>query len=431
MFALLATGFCSCEKQEVDFGGSALTDDPNIVAIDTISVNAYTTQLDSFSTVNSGYFIAGNHYDSAVGKLQATAYFDFTIPYDSTQTLKECTSCYFDSLVLVTQFSGGFYGDTTAPFTLHVNQLTQLISDNNTFGYNVNSRDYKTEPLGSFTATVSPGRQNTIRIKLSDDLGKDLYNKIQRNSDTITDSDNFLKYIKGFCLTSSSSGNTVYYMKPTNDSDLVVLYYHKNAPLPVNYTVKLPLNTAHQFNGFTTDHSGTNLSVFTAKKAQTLESSKTGGYVYMEANHGLYPKFNFPSLYALKEINNYVNIVSATLEIYPLKGSYGLQSFYNLPDTINLSILNEYDETSGYLYYSGTSTLQTGNLYMDYLYGENTKYTYDITSFVSAVLSAGTSSTYYLYMQPASNASASDEQRLILQALNNGSFKLKLNVLGL
>ena len=108
-----------------------------------------------------------------------------------------------------------------------------------------------------------------------------------------------------------------------------------------------------------------------------------------------------------------------------------MQSFYSLPDTINLSILNEYDETSGYLYYSGTSTLQTGNLYIDYLYGENTKYTYDITSFVNAVLKAGTSSTYYLYMQPESTATNSNEQRLILHALNNGSFKLKLNVLGL
>ncbi|MFT4155723.1 DUF4270 family protein [Parafilimonas sp.] len=429
--SILASGFFSCEKKEVDFGVSALTDDPNIATIDTISVNAYTTQVDSFSTVTTGYFVAGNHYDSVMGNLQATAYFDFTIPYDSTSALDECTSCYFDSLVLITQFAGGFYGDTTAPFTLNVNQLTQLIYDYNTFGYNVTSRTYNSEPLGSFTGIVSPAKLSTIRIKLSDDLGQDIYNKIKRESDTITTSDVFLKYIKGFCLTGSSASNTIYYMKPTGDSDLVVLYYHQNAPLPVSRTVKLPLNTAHQFNGFVADHSGTNLSVFTAKKTQAIESSKTGGYVYMQANHGLYPKFNFPSIYSLKEVNDYVSVVSAVLEVYPLQGSYGLQSFYKLPAAINLDILNEYDAVSGYVYYSGTSTLQTGDLYVDYLYNENTKYTYDITSYVNAVLEAGTSSTYYLYMQPASGASDSTEQRLVLQALNNSSFKLKLSVLGL
>lgn len=428
---MLAAGICACEKQEVDFGGNSLTDDPNIIVIDTISVNASTFKLDSFSTLNTGYFIAGSHFDSSFGKFQSTAYFDLDIPYDSSGTLKGCTSCYFDSMVAITKFSGGYYGDTTQLFTLNINRLTQLIDDNTTFGYNTTIRNYNTSPVGTFSAKVSPSRQNTIRIKLSDDLGKDLYNKIQRNSDTITDGNLFLDYMKGFCFTGTNTNNTVYYMKPPGDSDFVMLYYHKNAPLPVNYVVKFPMNAAHQFNGFASDYSGTNLAVFTSKKTQTISSVQTNGYVYMHENNGLFPRFSFPSLYSLKELAPYINIVSAVLEIFPVKGSYGIQSFYTLPQSINAYVVNEYDETQNYLYYSGTSDLQTGNLSIDNLYSENTKYIYDVSNYVNTVLFQGNNGSLDLVLKPAANAGDSTEQRLLLKALNNSSFKLKLNVLGL
>jgi len=431
-FLLLAGVLFSCEKQEVDFGGSSLSDDPNIANIDTFSVVAYTTQVDSFSTLSTGYFVTGNHFDTTLGNLQALAYFNLSIPYDSTAALKECTSCHFDSLVAVTKFSGGYYGDTTKPFTLNINQLEQRISyEDVTYGYNTTTRPYNTEPLGSFVATVSPSRQSTIRIRLSDAFGLDLYNKILHNSDTVTTSDLFTKYIKGFCFNATSPNNkTVYYMQPVGDSDVVMLYYHKNEPTPTDMVVKFPMDTTHQFNGFVSDHSGTNLTVFTPKKNLEIPSGQTNGYVYLHANIGLYPKFSFPSIYSLKEINTYVSVISATLEIYPLQGSYGLQSIYKLPPELYLYILNDVGESVGSLYYSGTNTLQTGDIYMDYLYNKDTKYTYDVTSYIQTALTNGAYSSYYLQLQPPTSAASSDEQRLILQALNNGSFKLKINVLG-
>lgn len=428
---MIAAGIYACEKQEVDFGGNSLTDDPNIIVIDTISVNASTFKLDSFSTLSTGYFIVGNHFDSVFGKFQSTSYFDLSVPYDSSGTLKGCTSCYFDSMVAITKFSGGYYGDTTQLFTLNINQLTRLIDDNSSFGYNTTVRSYKTEPTGSFSAKVSPSRQNTIRIRLVDDLGKDLYNKIQRSSDTVTDGNLFSNYIKGFCFSGSNTNNTVYYLKSSGDSDFVMLYYHKNAPLPVTYTVKFPMNSAHQFNGFQSDYSGTDLTVFTSKKRQTIPSIQTNGHVYLHENNGLFPRFSFPSLYSLKELAPYINIVSAVLEIYPVKGSYGIQSFYTLAPNINAYIVNEYDETQNYLSYAGTSNLQTGNLSIDNLYDESTKYIYDVSNYVNAVLSGGKNASLDLVLKPATNTGDSTEQRLFLKALNNSSFKLKLNVLGL
>ena len=430
VFALITASVVSCEKQDVNFGASTLSDDPNIVIIDTVSVNAYTFQSDSFQTVNTGYFVAGNHYDSSFGNFQSIAYFDFDKPYDSTSTLNGCTSCYFDSLVVVAKFSGGYYGDTTKPFTLNVNQLTELIDNSTTFGYNTTKRKYNAEPIGSFSAIVSPSDQNTIRIKLSDDLGKDLFNKMQRNSDTVTTTDPFLEYIKGFCFTGNQN-NAVYFLKPLGDSDFVMLYYHKNGPLPVNYVVKLPLNTDHQFNGFTTDRTGTNLAAFIPLKTQELSSTETNGYVYMDANSGLYIKFNFPSLYSIKELATYTKIVSASIEIYPDKDSYGKQTFYQLPPALNMYIMNEYGVVQDYLYVTGTPNLQDGDLSIDYIYNENTKYTFDVSDFINDVLSSSSYASYCLAIHPPSNASDSTEQRLVLKALNNSSIKLKLNVLAL
>lgn len=430
VMACIAITILSCEKQEVNFGSGSLTDDPNIITIDTISINASTFRLDSFSTLNKGYFLVGQHYDSSFGLFQSTAYFDLSVPYDSSGMLQLCTSCYFDSMVAVTQFSGGYYGDTSRSFVVNMNQLTQLIDDGTSFGYTATKRNYNETPVGSFSGTISPSRQDIIRIRMNDDMGKDLYNKIQRNSDTITNSDLFLNYVKGFCFTGNDfNNNTAYYLKATGDSDFVLLYYHKNAPLPVNYVVKFPLNAAHQFNGFVTDYSGTNLTAFNSQKQQSLTSTQTNGYVYLRYNNGLYPRFNFPSLYSLKELAPYINVVNAELEIYPLQNSYGRQSYYQLPPELNMYIVNEYGETLSNIYYPGTTTAQTGDLNIDYLYRENTKYTYNLTSYISSILAQGGATSYDLILQPASGDST--EQRLVLKALNNNSFKLKLHVLGL
>jgi hypothetical protein len=81
----------------------------------------------------------------------------------------------------------------------------------------------------------------------------------------------------------------------------------------------------------------------------------------------------------------------------------------------------------------GTETyVQTGSLNIDNLYGENTAYTYDVTSFVNTVISEGVFSKKALIMHPASANALSNDQRLLIGNSKTAlAVKLKLYILGL
>src|SRR5690349_24391202 len=70
----------SCNKAVVNFGEEALTDDPNIVYMDTMTVNLATYQMDSFATSGDTIFITGIHTDSLFGKYEAKAFMQLGIP---------------------------------------------------------------------------------------------------------------------------------------------------------------------------------------------------------------------------------------------------------------------------------------------------------------------------------------------------------------
>jgi len=74
------------------------------------------------------------------------------------------------------------------------------------------------------------------------------------------------------------------------------------------------------------------------------------------------------------------------LVIYPVKGTFS--KLNPLPTNLSMYVSDENNVTQGYITnYSGES-LQTGNLVTDELFGIDTYYTYDITSFLQSQLGA-------------------------------------------
>jgi hypothetical protein len=72
--------------------------------------------------------------------------------------------------------------------------------------------------------------------------------------------------------------------------------------------------------------------------------------------------------------------------VYPVKGTYS--EFVPLPEDLSLYVSNENDVTLGYITTYSGDALQTGNLVKDDLFGIETYYTYDITSFMQEQLGA-------------------------------------------
>ncbi len=419
--AVLFTLLLACYKVPLEFGSDTLSNDPNIRMIDTLTVEVSTFQLDSFVTRNTNVFILGRQQDPAFGIVEAKAYFEITAPAND---LANCTNCLFDSLEFRTKFTGTFTGDSTVPFTFSLHQLTQVMDEDlASVGYNISNAPFASIPLIAKTLSVRPSANTEVKLKLPTVFGQSLFNLLKRNSDTIINATNFLKYSRGFCLQGNPSNNAIYHMLPYDSGKSVIrLYYRTNGAIPASKYVDFKLgNSQHQFNGFTYDKSGTVTSSFARKKRQTISSALLGNKGYLHNNSGLFPKITFTNLWSVKELHPYVKVIKAEIEIRPAAGSYGKTTFYNLPSPLNLYPVDADDNI--------VDSAINGELIIDDLYGKDTRYTFDVTYFVNSVLYLGRASNRSMLLKPAS---ATDPHRLIINdRTGSNPIKLKLYILGL
>lgn len=430
---LLVAGlyFMACNKTVVNFGKENLTDDPNIIYLDSFVLKLATYQLDSFATASDSLFKVGRQSDSLLGVFRAQSWFPLGRP--ATNPLSGCANCSFDSLVFRMHFTGSAYGDTTAPFRLDLHRLTQPISTTTGWkGYNVSTFAYDPAPLASTTLTdLRPSANLPVSIRMPDNLGLEFFNMLKRNADTMSNQDKFARYFYGLVLSGDDAGNkAVYYFGPNDSTKRTVrLYYRLNASIPEQQYLDFTLQPASsQFYSFGYDKSGTTLAAFLPKKKQSLPSGLTGNKVFLHASSGLFPRISLPDVFALKELYPYIKVVKASLEITPPAASYGQSSFYALPPGLGLYPINSNNEVGSGL---GTAngSLQNGSLIIDYLYHKNTRYTYDLTTYINTLLSQGRGAQQDFLLLPLSSAY---ENRLILDAAGQQlSVKLKLYVLGL
>ena len=102
-----------------------------------------------------------------------------------------------------------FYGDTTQVQRFLVSQLTQVMNfpgTQNAF-YNNNSIPYDPAPLGSADVRINPTAGlttqrigDTIKIKMPNSLGAQLFGLLYRQPDTITNPAIFRGYFKGLTV---------------------------------------------------------------------------------------------------------------------------------------------------------------------------------------------------------------------------------------
>lgn len=366
-------------------------------------------------------FIVGKHNDPLLGTVESKAYFEVAAP---TNDLANCSNCVFDSLEFRAKMTGGFSGDTSMPFRLSIHQLSQTMNKEvASVGYNISNCPYNPIPLASKTLSIRPSNKADLKLKMSSSFGQELFNLLKRNSDTMTNSSSFLKYIKGLCIVGNTSDNAMYYMIPYDSGASVIRLHYKIAgPTPVPKYVDFKLsNNEHQFNSFTYDKTGTPLSIFTPKRRQLKSSILMGNRGILHNNSGLYPTITLTNLFSIKELHPYVKVIKAEIEIRPAAGTYGSTTLYSLPTTIDLSPVDEDN-------YINANPIK-GDLAIDNLYGKDTKYTYDVTAFVNVILTEGRASRRALQLTPSLNT---DNQRLIINDKTGiNPIKLRLYIIGL
>jgi hypothetical protein len=371
----------SCHDELSTLGNNWLESDLKNVETDTCTVRMSTVLLDSINTSNKSVAQIGYYKDDIWGKISGSSYVEYS---PSTFTPDENLSYRFDSLTISLKCNGDYVGDTLAPLKIHLYELTQNL-ELNTSGYLYNNSNvsYQSTPFSTIKIQPKPNGKNMLEYRLSDDLGKLWFNKMLTRSDDFTSSDNFRKYFKGIAFVPDESSDKSLMGFAINDSSLCInLYYHELGESATDLTVKFTPTTPN-YNKVKHDRSNTPLQLLNSGTTE-LASDKMSNVAYVQGLTGLYTKIEFPYLNNLLEAGQMVSIESATLYLYPVKGSYGVLN--PLPSSLALYQSNENNVTEDQIKDVLGSSVQTGSLVTDNDLHENTYYSFDITSFMQSSL---------------------------------------------
>ncbi|MEO6289838.1 MAG: DUF4270 family protein [Ginsengibacter sp.] len=426
--------FCACEKVDVTFTDNVNDNDPNVTYLDNYTVSIATLKLDSFVTSGHQIFMLGSHQNSSFGKINADSYTEIQLP--SSNPVKD-KNVIFDSLELVLSPNGNYLGDTNTIFKLSVHHLNEYIENidegvGNTNFYYPRTFSYDPASIGQIITQIQPNKNKEISIRLSDAIGLDWLTKLKKNSTEIQSQDNFRAYFKGICITSDSLINkSLFYFKGADSTNTTVLrlHYRENTATFVDKILEFTFVAAKQFNNIRFNFTGTPFASFLPYKKQVLSSELMGHKAYVNNNIPSYAKITFPNLLVLKELYPYVKLLRAELDIPPSPGTYTYP--YRLPPTLAMYVSNSDNNIDGSLTDANGDAL-TGNLNIDYLYGDNTHYSFDITTYINTLLEEGKFSTKALLLGTSSDSHDDNSSQLIFndQQTSNG-IKLKLYVLGL
>jgi len=385
----------SCQKQPtVTFGSTYVGDNngANIVVVDTGTVNMFTVFVDTTATAGTGYLQVGNFDDPYLGKISTRAFLQIAPPSSPTVGVND----HFDSLGMILLFkkSNPFYGDSTVTQTIVVNQVDTLY-ELPAFSSGFNSRSsLSIDPsqLGSTSVEILPnipytsqGAGDTVRIRLADTLGLQLYQMIYNQSDTILNSTKWLKWFHGLCISPGASSTGA--ISGFQDSAIMRIYYHKagvySVPAFIDFNIT---NRTYQFNNITkTQPVGYPLHnlILATQNPQippATPSSATVNAGYVQTMNGLNVKLTFPYLNDIAKRPDYLSVLRAELTVRP-----DLKSFNTsrpLPPQIEVYATDLNNLIGSPI--TGSAGVQTGNLVVDFLHPLNMVYTYDVTTFVKA-----------------------------------------------
>jgi hypothetical protein len=384
-----------CQKPNINFAQSFITGNPtNIIVIDTITPLLSTIIVDSFPTAGSGTLMIGRYQDTAFGLITCKTILQVGPPA-SLPSISNLAA--YDSLSLILRPNKSFYGDTTKFQRYVVSQLgsvIQLPGIQTTF-YNTSTfvPVDSLNPLGSSVAYIAPSipytsqfNNDSLKIKLTDPLGQSLFNLLQGQSDTVKNAAAFLSYFKGLCIyPDNTSLGAVYGFR---DSIILRLYYHEPGVILTGKFVDFRINNRNfQFNNVSFNRSNTALAVLDSllennknSVSSSVPSANTKFASYVQAGTGVQTKIQFPYLTQIPALPDYLSVLKALLIIKPIMGSYSPTSF--LPSQL---YLYQTDQNNGI----GLPLAGNGSLVVDYTYGANTAYTYDVTNYIKGQISLG------------------------------------------
>ncbi|MBS2211722.1 DUF4270 family protein [Carboxylicivirga mesophila] len=377
---VLIVGLASCQQGELDLRDDFIGSDSYTALIDTVTIQMSTFRSDSVVSSSTGSALIGHIHHKLLGGQEAKSYFTMSYPNDlSWDTEKQV----FDSLLVVLKPNGYYIGDTIADAEYHVHRVNETISSDDGYYYSTNSFSYDEVPIASKSFHPSPGKGNELTIRLNDNFAKeiiDFVNEYKNHSDKST---LFKEQFKGLVFTCDTNTTRSAIGYSSGDESAIFRFYSHTIGIEKEEIVdELSIDgTLTQFNHFYSNDKSIKYNQLDNRKT-LLREQDADNMTLLQNGSGLQFRIDFPTINNLLELKAQGHIVKAELRIKP---NMEVMAIKDLPSTLYIADIYRANEIWGYLSDSNGNTLNS-SLVIDYIYQEDTYYTFDITYYLNSRL---------------------------------------------
>lgn len=362
---LISALFSACEKpSEIGLEVQPANDQLNVIYCDTISLVTYSVLEDSIRTDETSSNLLGYYEDPVFGKHTAGFYSQIRL---SSNAPTFGANPHIDSLVLSLRYKG-YYGDTLAPQSVKVYQVTDAMYKDSSY-YSNRELHITGTLLGAKTFYPTPtdsvyvGEDTLaalLRIRLDNNcvLGSNFLTL--EGASQISDNTNFLDYFKGLYVTAvpATSTGCIMSFDLLNNLSGVTLYYKNDTggdTLEYKYSFVVNENCA-RFNHF--DHARYLYADPYLKSEIYGDTAKGDSLLFLQGMAGLKIKIQYPYLRDLVKSGR-IAVNNAEL-IIPVEENDATMDRYVPPEKLVLIeekdgqirfLLDQYEGTG---YYGGT-----------------------------------------------------------------------------
>lgn len=440
-WSTVIAAFTACDNEPGRLGVVYNTIDNNygVVLVDTIKVAASTVLLDSIPTSGTGSILIGGYSDPKLGVLSAEG----NIQVGIGDAWDPADNAIYDSLVLIMNYSGYHYGDTSNAQTFVVRRITepfktynlpQFWVDEKQYSalyresslYNSSAIRYDVSLLGSKTVRPRPNSTDSLKIRLDDELGQEWLNLAKNESATITELDKFLEYFKGFSIAMSSVPDAV--IGFAADGIIVRLYYreHDDEKL-VQKLHEFPFTTnLSYYTKILADRTGTTLETLNNHNDELL-ANETKDEVFIQAGTGVVAKVRFPYIRKMIDLDDLLIVNEAKLILEPVNDSY--DETFSVPRSLTLFETDKSNIplTQIYADYNVTE-VQKASISIDREFDKTSGYVFTITQYMQNLLSTEGNLQRGLLIMPLSDEINKGVERVYLNAGSASAYRIKLKI---
>jgi hypothetical protein len=298
-----------------------------------VPVESAVVLLDSIPT--NGAFFTGTFEDETFGRISTTAFSQLGIDIDDLPDPELVQTGQFLSFNLVLPTNPEiFYGNFPANQTIELHELSELITENDTFRthYSFQEVPYEPEVIGSYNQTVTAS-MDSIVIPFNDQIGREFFSRLDTTTEkAFTNADNFYDFFKGLAVV--SSGSNILAFDQANSR--ATIRYQVIRGGVVQDTASFSFGLQAVFSQITNELTGTAL----AGAPESQPFLPDDGLIYTQVGTGISAQLDMTSLLEFSDTAGNIVVNQAQLIIGPVVEAEG----FTPPPSLNLFYSNDEGE---------------------------------------------------------------------------------------